>query len=147
MSAGRGRWRGLNSGRERGSSLQFRGRTKGLHPNQPRRQTVAQPPSPPLGPILATLSEDDLASSPDLYRHPAGIICREDITSYNWLNAKEPTIMVPGLHTLSPRLAILEITASTYKNRETDSHKRKAPSLDTPEHDHEAQGRRRELLS
>ena len=147
MSTGGGRWRGSNSGREHGSFLPFRGRKHGFYSDLPQRQKLAQPPSAPLDPVLATLSENDLAGSPDLYKYCAGITCCEDITSYNWLNEKEPTILVPGLHTLSPRLVILEILPSTDKNRETDYHKRKAPGLDTPDHDHKAQGRRRELFS
>jgi hypothetical protein len=97
MSSGRGRWRGSGAGRERGSSLPFRGRKQGLYLSQPPRQTVEQPPSPPLGPVLRTLSEDELGKSLDLYDHAAGISCCQDLASYNWLNEKEPTILVPGL--------------------------------------------------
>jgi len=53
-----------------------------------------------LGPVLTTLREDDLVKSPDLDEHPARITCCEDVASYNWLDRKEPTILVPGLHSL-----------------------------------------------
>ena len=118
-----------------------------FYPNQPPKHTVMKPPSPPLGPVLTTLREDDLASSPDLYEYSAGIIDCEDIASYNWLNDKAPTILVPGLHALSPHLIILGIMTCKDKERETDSRKRKAAGLDHPDRNHKAQGRRRELLS
>jgi hypothetical protein len=61
-----------------------------------------RPQSPPLGSVLTTLREDDLANSPDLHEYPARIIGCKDVASYNWLNKKEPTILVPGVHSLSP---------------------------------------------
>jgi hypothetical protein len=54
-----------------------------------------------------TLREEDLASSPDLDEYSARITGCEDVASYNWLDEREPTILVPGLHALPSRLAIL----------------------------------------
>lgn len=52
-------------------------------------------PSPPIGPVLTTIHyrelETDQISSSD-----AKITRVEDVASYNWLRANEPTIMVPG---------------------------------------------------
>jgi hypothetical protein len=75
----------------------------GSYPSRLQRQRVelTRPPSPPLGSLLTTLSQDDLANSADLHEYSARIICCEDVVSYNWLNEKEPTILVPGLHALS----------------------------------------------
>ena len=81
---------------------------RGFYPSQSSEQISVQSPSPPLGPVMATLSEDDLANCPDLYEHSASIVCCEDVASYNWLNEKEPTILIPGLNALSRHLAVLE---------------------------------------
>lgn len=102
MSTNRGRWPVGSAGRGHGSSLLFRGRGRGFnqHSSQPPRQTAARPPSPPLGPVLKTLGEDELAESPSLGASTPGIIDCEDIVSYNWLHGSEPTIVIPGLHAL-----------------------------------------------
>lgn len=111
MSADRGRWPGSSASQGRGSSSPFRGRVRGFHPHpsQSWRKKAAQPPSPPLGPVLTTLSGVDLAESLDLHESSAGITCWEDVGSYNWLNEVEPTILVPGLHAFFPYLTILAI--------------------------------------
>ena len=100
MFAGSGSWRGTSSARGRSSSLPFRGGRRGSHPSQRRTQMVSQraarPPSPPLGQVLATLSDVDLTNPSDLYGYPAKISSCEDVASYNWLNEQEPTILTPG---------------------------------------------------
>ena len=104
MSAGSGRWRGSSSAQGRSSSLPFRGGRRGSYPSQRRTQIVSQiaarPPSPPLGQLLATLSDVDLTDPSDLYEYPAKISSCKDVASYNWLNEQEPTILVPGLQPL-----------------------------------------------
>jgi hypothetical protein len=101
MSTSHGRWHGSSAGRQRGESLPFHAGMRGSYSNQRPRQTVVQPPSPPLGPILTTLSGDNLGEPRDLNEHSAVINSCEDIASYNWLNEKNPTILVPGLNALS----------------------------------------------
>ena len=112
MSAGSGRWRGSSSGQGRSSSLPFRGGRRGSYLSHRRTQMVSQiaarPPSPPLGPVLATLSDVDLTDPSDLYGYPAKISSCKDVASYNWLNEQEPTILVPGLQPLLPMLQYLQ---------------------------------------
>lgn len=75
---GRGRGRGGYSAARRGSG-----------------QETPRSPSPPIGPVLTTIRyselEADQASSSD-----TKITGLEDVASYNWLKANEPTIMTPG---------------------------------------------------
>ena len=119
MSAG-GRWRGSSSAQGRSSSLPFRGGRRGSYPSQRRTQRVSQiaarPPSPPLGQVLATLSDVDLANPSDLYGYPAKISNCKDVASYNWLNEQEPTILVPGLQ---PLLPILQYSQQSEEAEET----------------------------
>ena len=126
MSAGSGRWRGSSSAQGRNSSLPFRGGRRGSYPSQRRTQMISQiaarPPSPPLGQVLATLSDVDLANPSDLYEYPAKISSCKDVASYNWLNEQEPTILVPGLQSLFPVL----------QRNEADSHKGKPPAWAPP---------------
>ena len=79
-------------------------------------QIAARPPSPPLGQILATLSDVDLANPSDLYGYPAKISSCKDVASYNWLNEQEPTILVPGLQ---PLLLILQCLQQSEEAEET----------------------------
>lgn len=82
---GRGRGRGGYSAVRRASGQNRRSAA----PEIPRS------PSPPIGPVLTTIRyselEADEASSSD-----AIITGLEDVASYNWLKANEPTIMTPG---------------------------------------------------
>jgi hypothetical protein len=58
---------------------------------------VSRVPSPPLGPVLSTISRVELVAD----EVPAGnakITGVEDVASYNWISGKEPTILVPGKH-------------------------------------------------
>ena len=112
MSSGSGRWRGSSSAQGRSSFLPFRGGRRGSYPSQRRTHMVSQiaarPPSPPLGQVLVTLSDVDLANPSDLFEYPAKISSCEDVASYNWLNEQEPTILVPGLQPLLPILQYLQ---------------------------------------
>ncbi|KAL3417065.1 geranylgeranyl pyrophosphate synthetase [Phlyctema vagabunda] len=84
---GRGGSRGSGRGRGRGS---YRG--QGWH--SAARETPRSP-SPPIGPVLTTIRYSELragqAASID-----AKITGLEDVASYNWLKADEPTVMTPG---------------------------------------------------
>jgi hypothetical protein len=109
MTTSGGRWRGSSYGQARGSPSFRQGYSRGFGfgPSRPPRQNnddvvALRPPSPPLGPLLTTLDEEDLANSLDLQEYPARITCCKDVASYNWVDEKEPTILVPGLHSFSP---------------------------------------------
>lgn len=98
MFSGRYSGRGLSNSQGYGASW-TRGRERGSYRNGPwrRNMEVPRPPSPPLGPILTTLRESDLADYPNLHEGYARITDCKDVASYNWLNKNEPTILVPGL--------------------------------------------------
>ncbi|OJJ44976.1 hypothetical protein ASPZODRAFT_39994, partial [Penicilliopsis zonata CBS 506.65] len=53
-------------------------------------------PSPPLGEILATISETDLIEAFSLEDVSTKIEDCETVASFNWLNRADPTIVVPG---------------------------------------------------
>lgn len=82
---GRGRGRSGYSVIRRGSGQGWRS----AGPETPRS------PSPPTGPVLVTIRyselEADQASTSD-----SKITGLEDVASYNWLKANQPTIMTPG---------------------------------------------------
>lgn len=79
-------------GRGRGGYSAARGRGQGRRSAAPE---TPRSPSPPIGPVLTTIRyselEADQASSSD-----ARITGLEDVASYNWLKANEPSIMTPG---------------------------------------------------
>lgn len=87
---GRG-WRSRYPGRASRPSSRWSGRDD---------STIPQPPSPPLGPLLQTLTELDLSAAGLTENHDGG---RAEITdcayvaSFNWLDRDEPTILVPGM--------------------------------------------------
>ncbi len=91
---GRGRDRG--SGRGRGRSGYSATRTRVTS-----TPVVPEPPSPPMGPVMTTIQYRDLTVD-DVQASPAKITGLEDVASYNWLDASEPTILTPGIsHHLS----------------------------------------------
>ncbi len=60
---------------------------------------MAQPsstPAPPLGPIIESLFTSDIEADAGKYASTAVIKDCELVASYNWLDKKEPTILVPG---------------------------------------------------
>ncbi|OGM46805.1 hypothetical protein ABOM_005024 [Aspergillus bombycis] len=70
-----------------------RSRGGGVERNGPwRRPEGTQPPSPRLGPVLASIEHNDLDLSEDNWK----ITDVRDIASYNWLNRKTATVMIPG---------------------------------------------------
>lgn len=86
---GRGRGRALGRGGYSAARRDSGQSRRSAAPETPRS------PSPPIGPVLTTICrselEADQASSSD-----ARITGLEDVASYNWLKANEPTIMTPG---------------------------------------------------
>ncbi|KAI9652700.1 MAG: hypothetical protein M1829_001483 [Trizodia sp. TS-e1964] len=75
----------------------FSSSNSGRYPDLARnwRSPARETPLPPLGPLLTTIQHNELeadqASSSD-----AKITGLEDLASYNWLKADEPTIITPG---------------------------------------------------
>ena len=61
-----------------------------------RKESVPQPRSPPLGPLLQTLRTEDFIEFHRLDDERLAIKDCEDIASFNWLDKKEPTILIPG---------------------------------------------------
>ncbi|TLD32093.1 hypothetical protein E2P81_ATG07583 [Venturia nashicola] len=61
------------------------------------RPTAESPrtPSPPLGPVLTKILDHELGEG-DILLSKAKITNVQDIASYNWIKADEPTIIVPG---------------------------------------------------
>lgn len=56
---------------------------------------IPRAPSPPLGPVLAKIFCHELDGD-DILLSKAKITNVQDVASYNWIKANEPTIMVPG---------------------------------------------------
>jgi hypothetical protein len=89
-SSGYDRFGGRGRGRGRGGYSAARGgQGKRSKPEIPRT------PSPPLGPVLATVLRHQLNEN-EVPSGNAKITGVEDVASYNWIRANEPTIMVPG---------------------------------------------------
>ncbi|KAK0613522.1 hypothetical protein B0T14DRAFT_436537 [Immersiella caudata] len=61
--------------------------------------STPQTPPPPFGPLLQTVSIEDLADSSKKFANSAAIRDVQVITSYNWVDRKgaNPTILVPGM--------------------------------------------------
>lgn len=58
-------------------------------------QVIPRTPSPPLGPVLTKILDHEL-NGDDILLSKAKITNVQDIASYNWIKANEPTIIVPG---------------------------------------------------
>ncbi|KAE9979740.1 hypothetical protein EG327_006903 [Venturia inaequalis] len=59
-------------------------------------QVIPRTPSPPLGPVLTKILDHEL-NGDDILLSKAKITNVQDIASYNWIKANEPTIIVPGM--------------------------------------------------
>ncbi|KAL8947730.1 MAG: hypothetical protein Q9222_006026 [Ikaeria aurantiellina] len=90
MASYRGNWRKPRAGGWRGSSSFSHG---GQQSNQ---ALPPQPPSPSIGPLLMTFNDSDLKDTLTLNKEDLRITDCEDVASFNWINEKEPTIVVPG---------------------------------------------------
>lgn len=82
---GRGRGRGGYGAARRGSGQDQRSSA----PETPRS------PSPPIGPALTTIRYSELKAD-QVSSGDAKITGLEEVASYSWLKANEPTIMTPG---------------------------------------------------
>lgn len=77
---------------------------RGFNPNSRQstyyESTIQRPPSPPLGPLLQTLSEANLLAADQAQSscgEPAEITECAYVASFNWLDRDEPTILIPGI--------------------------------------------------
>lgn len=55
-----------------------------------------EPPAPMKGPVLARIYEDDLTDDSNVDDSTTTISECTEVASFNLLNEKEPTILVPG---------------------------------------------------
>ena len=91
-------------GRGRGWRPRSRYAARGFNSNG-RQSTsyesaIQRPPSPPLGPLLQSLSETDLVAADETQssrRILAEITNCAYVASFNWLDRNEPTILIPGM--------------------------------------------------
>lgn len=61
------------------------------------RAKAQETPEPSLGSVLAKVHEDDLTEVSHVDEKSAKISDCKEIASFNWLNTKEPVIVIPGL--------------------------------------------------
>lgn len=61
-----------------------------------RKPKVAEPPASPVGSILAKIHDDDLQDISGVDEDAASISEFTEVASFNWLNEKKPTILIPG---------------------------------------------------
>lgn len=80
----------------------FGGRHRGRAVRQGCRQSwrsstpeTTRHPSPPTGPVVTVIRYNELAAD-QVSSCDAKITGLEDVASYNWLRANEPTIITPG---------------------------------------------------
>ena len=96
--------------RARGRGWRSRSRYPAGGFNSNRRQstlyenTIQRAPSPPLGPLVQTLSEASLLAA-DQSQSSQGILAEITnctyVASFNWLDRNEPTILIPGMNFVS----------------------------------------------
>lgn len=84
--------RSYRRGRGRGRGLGFRGSWRGNR----RNSLWMEPPAPMKGPVLARIYEDDLTDDSNVDNSTTTISECTEVASFNLLNEKEPTILVPG---------------------------------------------------
>lgn len=86
------------------------------HPStgQQWRQSKADIPrtaSPPLGDVTATIHRHELVDA-ETKDHPPRITGCRDVSSYNWLNETEPTILTPGRWAFSYITCLAQLSLS-----------------------------------
>jgi hypothetical protein len=64
--------------------------------NQPAASPLSLTPSPPLGALIQELHKSDLASGIEKFSSTSKIQDCKLVNSFNWLDGKDPTIMIPG---------------------------------------------------
>lgn len=58
--------------------------------------TYSSSPAPPLGDLLETISREEISRELSAVHEHCGITDVEFVASYNWLNEKQPKILIPG---------------------------------------------------
>ena len=74
----------------------FANRQRNLNAPWRQKQNAPQAPSPPLGEVLAVMFPDDIENaceSDDILPRIRNV---QYLASYNWLNGKTPSILIPG---------------------------------------------------
>lgn len=89
----RGRGIRARGGRNRAG---YSGRSRGFANKSWRKPQAQETPALPLGSRLADVHESDLADVSTVDEKSAKISDCKEIASFNWLNEKEPTILIPG---------------------------------------------------
>ena len=93
----------INKSVPRGPGWRSRYAGRNINPNG-RQSTryesmIQRPSSPPVGPLLQTLSETNLLAV-DQAQSSCGRLAEithcEDVASFSWLDRNEPTILIPG---------------------------------------------------
>lgn len=78
-----------------------RGTNNGFGRGKSWRKPQETSPAPPLGTILESVSVERLAKPALNLLSAARITNTEFLASYNWLDRKTPTIVVPGIYLMS----------------------------------------------
>jgi hypothetical protein len=86
----------------------WRARRGGYQQSAPRhtynqKPIVSSVPVPPLGQLLESLNTADLAKDAKEHRDQASIQDCSLVTSYNWLDKSDPTMVIPGILSYQPR--------------------------------------------
>lgn len=89
------RGRGLRARGGRGRA-RYSGRSRDFANKGWRKTQAQETPAPPLGSMLAEVHESDLADVSNVDEKSAKISDCKEIASFNWLNEKQPTILIPG---------------------------------------------------
>lgn len=74
----------------------YSGRSRDFANQSWRKLQTQETPALPLGSMLAEVHESDLADVSNVNEKSAKISDCKEIASFNWLNEKEPTILIPG---------------------------------------------------
>lgn len=93
MSAQQGRG---SHGRSSGFRGRFSGPMRGNMSAKWKRPSLSEPLPPTKGPVLAKIDDEDLADVSGIDDRMAKITGYTEVTSFNWLNEKDPAISVPG---------------------------------------------------
>lgn len=83
----------------------YQGGQKPRYKPKHQQPSVPATPAPPFGSVIELVRPNDLDSDARQFENVAVIKDCKTLTSYNWLDKREPTIMIPGTvtHVLQAR--------------------------------------------
>ncbi|KAH6662621.1 geranylgeranyl pyrophosphate synthetase [Plectosphaerella plurivora] len=92
---GRGKWPGQGRGYSGAGKWPGQGRGSSTSPSTPNDPSPSSqsPPRHPLGSLIKSLTTTDLADTP---KSPLKLTGFHPLTSYNWLDNRTPSIVIPG---------------------------------------------------